>query len=114
VDEALLLHREEEREVPALRHRAEPALPVLNAFLPAHCGDLLRLLMPALLIVVPDHVLQHRDRAGHVGDPVSLAQGRQAALKIVKPLLDLARIWYENVGCTLLMMGCGQVAAVLW
>jgi hypothetical protein len=52
-----------------------------DSLLSPHRGNLLRLLMSALLIVVPDQVLQHRGRAVHIGDPVSLAQLRQASLK---------------------------------
>jgi hypothetical protein len=38
----------------------------------------------------------------------------EAILEGAKEALDAALIWYENVGCTLLMIGCSQLAAVLW
>jgi hypothetical protein len=38
----------------------------------------------------------------------------EAILERAEESLNATFIWYEIVGCTLLMIGCGQLAAVLW
>ena len=38
----------------------------------------------------------------------------EAILEGPEEPLNPTLIWYEIVGCTLLMIGCGQLAAVLW
>src|SRR2546428_2666250 len=90
VDQALLLHGKEEREVQARGHRTQPAVPAPYPTLPARCRDLPRLLVPPLLVVVAHQVLHQRPGLRRLGDPVALAQGREAPLEVVKSLLYLA------------------------
>jgi hypothetical protein len=49
-----------------------------------------------------------------VADAGEAQFGQEAILKRAKEAFDAPLIWYEIVGCTLLIIGCSQLAAVLW
>ncbi len=65
-------------------------------------------------IVAGQEVSEEGVRAVAIGDPGQAQFSPQAILEGAKEPLDATFIWYENVGCTLLLIGCGQLAAVLW
>ncbi len=57
------------------------------------------------------------EHAGGLGERAGLREAEfdhEAILEGAEEALNPTLIWYENVGCTLLTIGCGQLAAVLW
>ncbi len=65
-------------------------------------------------VVAGEEAREKGIRALTVRNPREAQLGDQAVLEGAEPILDAPLIWYENVGCTLLLIGCGQLAAVLW
>ncbi len=58
---------------------------------------------------VVEHVLRLRERRG-MGEPEF---DDEAILEGAEEALDASLIWYENVGCTLLQIGCGHSSRVM-